>query len=202
MKKHAIVFLVVFTVCSAFLSCGNRHKGSVDSLDTMSMGDSIPIDTMDESGTENTEEDSPTHLASLQPSDVILPSELDGCVEIVNGEEDCIPIDINDDGYPSISITFKLLRSVDTSSLSSEYGQLWIVGFPQDASGRDVRSIIPNYNEWRSEDSDGKIFKGFLEGDPESTITLTFTGESNVKLFEEDEAKKEAGHKKTEANKF
>ena len=46
--------------------------------------------------------------------------------------------------------------------------------------------------------NDGKMFKEFLEGDIDETITLHFSGERNIELYEKDNNKIEAGKKKTE----
>lgn len=75
-----------------------------------------------------------------------------------------------------MSITFKLLSTVNTSSMLSEYGQMWIIGIGQTEKGVDVKELLPNYGEWRSGDSEGKEFKEFLESEPEETITMEFTG--------------------------
>ncbi|MBR3283862.1 MAG: hypothetical protein IKI60_00880 [Alloprevotella sp.] len=109
----------------------------------------------------------------LQPSDIILPSALRGSVSVVPGD---MEVTKNSNGFPEVSITFKLNKKVNTAALASAYGQLWIVGVGQDAQGRDVKELLPNYNEWRTHDSDGKEFKEFLEDTPGSTITMTFTG--------------------------
>lgn len=42
--------------------------------------------------------------------------------------------------------------------------------------GIAVKSLLPNYDEWRSDDSNGSDFKDFLEGDPDNTITMEFSG--------------------------
>lgn len=109
--------------------------------------------------------------SNLSVENVILPSQLKGKVEVINVDKDVSSI-----GYPEVIITFQLLQKVNTSSLLSEYGQMWIVGAGQTASGVDVKSLMPNYKEWRTDDSEGSEFKDFLESDPGTTITLTFTG--------------------------
>ena len=38
---------------------------------------------------------------------------------------------------------------------------------------------MPNYDQWRTNDSNGSEFKEFLEGEPGNTITLEFTGTSS-----------------------
>ena len=116
--------------------------------------------------TETSEETS-----SFELSNVLLPSQLKGKVEVINAEKS-----VGSYGYPSMEITFKLLSTVNTSSMCSEYGQMWIVGVGQTENGVDVKELLPTYREWRSGDSDGKEFKEFLESEPDETITLEFTG--------------------------
>lgn len=128
--------------------------------------------TSDASPTEETEK------SGLQPSDVILPSVLKGKVEVINGENGCILIESGIGGIPHLSITFKLLKNVATKSFENPYGQVFVYGIPQDKSGRTVSEVMPNYGEWRPDDSDGSQFKDFLKGDVGGTITLTFSGTS------------------------
>jgi len=104
--------------------------------------------------------------------EVILPSALRGKVEVAY----CSDVTEGKYGYPEVEIGFKLLQTVNTSSLASSYGQLWIVGVGLDEQGRNVKELLPNYEEWRSGDSDGKEFKEFLESNPGETINLTFSG--------------------------
>ncbi len=111
--------------------------------------------------------------SSFDVSKVLLPSQLKGKVEVVSAEKS-----VGSYGYPTMDITFKLLSKVNTSSMCSQYGQMWIVGVGQTESGVDVKELLPNYREWRSGDSDGNEFKSFLEGDPGETITLEFTGDN------------------------
>lgn len=106
------------------------------------------------------------------PLEVILPSSLKGKVEVAF----CGEVTENRYGYPEVEIGFKLLQTVNTSSLVSSYGQMWIVGVGQDENGRNVKELLPNYEEWRTGDSDGKEFKEFLESEPGETINMTFTG--------------------------
>lgn len=110
--------------------------------------------------------------SSFELSNVLLPSQLKGKVEVINAEKS-----VGSYGYPSMEITFKLLSTVNTSSMCSEYGQMWIVGVGQTENGVDVKELLPNYREWRSGDSDGNEFKEFLESEPGETITLEFTGD-------------------------
>ena len=133
----------------------------------------------------------PTSKPSL---DVSLPSALKGNVEIIAADKY-----IGDYGFPTVDVTFKLLKNVNTSGLCSSYGQMWIVGIGQDSNGVTVRDLLPSYDEWRSGDSDGHEFKDFLEGEVGETITLSFTGDNNTELFEEDQSKIDAGKAKTEA---
>ena len=131
-----------------------------------------------------------------QPTiEVILPASLRGYVEIVSAEKS-----IDSDDYPVMDITFKLLRRMNTSSLCSSYGQMWIVGHAQDKNGSNINDLNPKKNtsrEWRTQDSDGKMFKEFLEGNPGETISLQFTGENNIELFEKDQSKIDRGRAMT-----
>jgi len=111
--------------------------------------------------------------SSFELSNVLLPSQLKGKVEVINAEKS-----VNSYGSPSMVITFKLLSKVNTSSMCSEYGQMWIIGIGQTENGVDVEELLPYYREWRSGDSDGKEFKEFLESEPDETITLEFTGDN------------------------
>lgn len=108
---------------------------------------------------------------SFELSNVLLPSQLKGKVEVINAEKSVSSI-----GFPSMEITFRLLSTINTSSMCSQYGQMWIVGVGQTENGVDVKELLPSYREWRSGDSDGKEFKEFLESEPGETITLEFTG--------------------------
>ncbi len=128
--------------------------------------------TSDASSTEETEK------SGLQPSDITLPSQLKGKVEVINGENGSIAIETGDGGIPHISITFKLLKKVATTSFENPYGQVFVYGVPQDKSGRTVSEVMPNYGEWRPNDSDGQQFKDFLTGEVGETITLDFSGTS------------------------
>lgn len=141
-----------------------------------------------------------THLATLKPEDIKLPSSLKKAVEIVPGEDGNIYMDFDSYGYPSLDITFKLLKNVSTAPLSSSYGQMWIVGHAQDEKGRNIDDLNPKSivsREWRSGDSDGSQFKSFLEGEVGETITLTFTGENNIEYSEDDPEKIKEGKKIT-----
>lgn len=112
--------------------------------------------------------------SGFELSNVLLPSQLKGKVEVISAEKS-----VSSYGYPEMEITFKLLNTVNTSSLCSEYGQMWIVGVGQTENGVDVKELLPNYREWRSGDSDGNEFKAFLESEPGETITLEFTGDKD-----------------------
>lgn len=127
--------------------------------------------------------------------EVILPNSLNGKVEVINVNG----VNLDSNGYPEVDVTFKLVAKVSTSSLVGSTNQLWIAGIGQDANGVDVKDLLPNYKEWRTDDSDGTEFKSFLESEPGATITMTFTGENNVELFEKDQSKIDAGRAKTEA---
>ncbi|MBR1521872.1 MAG: hypothetical protein IJ635_11630 [Bacteroidaceae bacterium] len=120
--------------------------------------------------------------------EAILPSNLQGKVEVVSVDG----VDVDEYAYPEISVTFKLRQTVNTASLVSEYGQLWIVGVAQDVTGSDVKELLPNYKQWRSDDSDGEEFKQFLEDAPGNTITMHFTGDNGLDALENDASKIEA----------
>ena len=129
------------------------------------------VEEDDESKGESKDEIS--EIKEVKPSlEVILPSSLKGKVEVAF----CGEVTESSYGYPEVEIGFKLLQTVNTSSLVSEYGQMWLVGVGQDENGRNVKELLPNYEEWRTGDSDGKEFKEFLESEPGETINLTFTG--------------------------
>lgn len=141
-----------------------------------------------------------THLSVLSVENILLPAPLKGSVEIVPEGNGTVYVDLDEDNYPTISLTFKLLKNVSTASLASSYGQMWLVGHAQDAQGRDIYDLNPKSitsREWRSGDSDGHDFKNFLEGDVNETITLLFHGENNIELFEKDAAKIQEGKAKT-----
>lgn len=116
-------------------------------------------------------------LPILNVSDISLPQYLRGKVEIVPDDNGKIPVGFNEYDTPEIEITFKLLKTVSTAPISTSYGQLWIIGLPKDKSGRTIREITPNYDEWRTRDIDGKNFKQFLESEPGETITMSFSGQ-------------------------
>lgn len=118
--------------------------------------------------------ETPEENSGVELSNVLLPSQLKGKVEVINAEKS-----VGSYGYPEMRITFKLLSTVNTSSLCSEYGQMWIVGVGQTENGVDVKELLPNYREWRSGDSGGNEFKAFLESEPGETITLEFTGDKD-----------------------
>ena len=131
----------------------------------------ISVESGSSSDVEMEENDMRTETPSFNLNNVLLPSQLKGKVEVINAEKS-----VNSYGSPSMVITFKLLSKVNTSSMCSEYGQMWIIGIGQTENGVDVEELLPYYREWRSGDSDGKEFKEFLESEPDETITLKFTG--------------------------
>ena len=194
----------IFTLLLAGLilaNCGNGSKSSTTSVDETSVEENTDNAAVEESNEVVKEVVEESHLAILKPEQIVLPSSIKGSVEIIPEDDGNVYVDFDSNNYPVISLTFKLLKKVDTSSLVSEYGQMWIVGHAQDAKGREIDDLNPKNitsREWRSGDSDGKEFKEFLEGDIDETITLQFTGENNIKLFEKDNDKIEAGKKKTE----
>lgn len=189
----------IFTLLLAGLilaNCGNGSKSSTTSVEENT--DTDAVEASNEVVEEVVEE---SHLAILKPEQIVLPSSIKGSVEIIPEDDGNVYVDFDSNNYPVISLTFKLLKKVDTSSLVSEYGQMWIVGHAQDSKGREIDDLNPKSitsREWRCGDSDGNKFKEFLEGDIDETITLQFTGESNFEVFEKDNDKIEAGKKMTE----
>lgn len=105
---------------------------------------------------------------------VLLPSQLKGKVEVISAEKS-----VGRNGYPCVTVSFKLLQKVNTSSMCNAGGQMWLIGVGQNENGVDVKELLPNYREWRSDDKGGSEFKQFLEGDPDETITLEFTGDKD-----------------------
>ncbi len=106
--------------------------------------------------------------------EVILPSSLRGKVEVTHVSK-AYP---GEYGFAAIDVNFKLLQKVNVTPdmHGSPSGQVWIVGEVQDANGLTVKDLMPNYNEWRTDDSDGSEFKTFLQSEPGETINMTFTG--------------------------
>lgn len=151
-------------------------KNIADKIKAIKMSSKWDEDKETESQNEKSEnEEAETEeTSSFELSNVLLPSQLKGKVEVISAEKS-----VSSYGYPSMEITFKLLSKVNTSSMCSEYGQMWIVGVGQTENGVDVKELLPNYREWRSGDSDGNEFKEFLESEPGETITLEFTGDKD-----------------------
>lgn len=189
--------LAVVTFAASCSSSAKDDKSGSEYADTGSVAVEDLDSLVEDAPAEEAVAEDEGVLAKLQPEDIKLPSQLKGVVEVLNGEDDYIPVTLDEHHFPQISITFKLLKTMDTTPLQSSYGQFWIYGVPQDAQGRDVKAIVPNYNEWRSDDGEGSMIKEFLEGEPDETITFTFKGESNIELFEKDQAKIDAGVEKT-----
>lgn len=189
----------IFTLLLAGLilaNCGNGSKSSTTSVEENT--DTAAVEASNEVVEEVVEE---SHLAILKPEQIVLPSSIKGSVEIIPEDDGNVYVVFDSNNFPMISLTFKLLKKVNTSSLVSEYGQMWIVGHAQDAKGREIDDLNPKSitsREWRCDDSDGNKFKEFLEGDIDETITLQFTGERNFEVFEKDNDKIEAGKKMTE----
>lgn len=139
-------------------------KPSWENTEYKALGTSVA--ETNESGVADAEPES-----SFGSENIILPSQLKGNVEVVSASKSVSSL-----GYPEVNVTFKLLKKVNTKPLLSQYGQMWIVGVGQDEKGVDVKGLLPSYREWRSDDSDGNEFKEFLEGDPDDTITMRFSG--------------------------
>ena len=132
---------------------------------------------------------------NITVENVVLPASLNGKVKVLKAGE----VTMDKHGFPSLTVTFELIETVNTKPLASAYGQLWIVGVAQDEIGATITELMPNYNEWRTEDNSGDQAKAFLEGEPGDTLTLTFTGANNIELFEKDNEKIKAGNEKTKA---
>ena len=109
--------------------------------------------------------------SSIELSDVSLPSQLKDKVEVIR-----VSKKVKSTGYPEVTVTFKLLSTVNTKPLCGSTNQMWLIGIGQDEDGADVEELLPGYREWRSQDRDGRQFKEFLESEPGETITLSFTG--------------------------
>ncbi len=126
--------------------------------------------TKSESNTTSKEESS-TKASGIE---VILPSSLRGKVEVTHVSK-AYPSEY---GFAAIDVNFRLLQKVNVTPdmHGSPSGQVWIVGEVQDANGLTVKDLMPNYNEWRTDDSDGSEFKTFLQSEPGETINMTFTG--------------------------
>ena len=133
---------------------------------------SVTTSTQTTTSTNAVVEKAAPEVPAFSAENVKLPSSLKGKVEVVE-----VSKYVSSYGYPAVSITFKLLKTVNTQSLCSEYGQMWIIGVGQTKKGTNVRELLPNYEEWRSDDSDGNQFKTFLEGEPGETICMEFTGD-------------------------
>lgn len=142
---------------------------------------SSTVKEIEEPTNSSADEEAKTATGNFELSNVLLPSQLKGKVEVIHAEMSVGSLD-----YPSMEITFKLLSTINTSSMCSQYGQMWIVGVGQTENGVDVKEFLPSYREWRSDDSDGREFKEFLESEPGETITLEFTGANKSSNVESD----------------
>ncbi len=178
MKKNVLFALLCTVICLCFIACKGGDKREEK-----------------QGGEENV---APSHLSQIKPENIILPIEIRDAVEIIPEDDGYVYCDFDENDFPTVSLTFKLLKPVNTNSINP--GQFWIVGHAQDIKGRNIDDLNPkniSSREWRSGDSDGSQFKGFLEGDVDETITLDFTGENNFELFEKDQSKIDAGKKQT-----
>ena len=191
MKKISI-FSIMAVAGMMLTACGSKTQPASTTADTVA--------TSEAPSQEEEHVPEANHIAVLKAENILLPSELKGSVEVVPEDDGTIPVDMDDHHFPKVSITFKLLKKVPTESMVSEYGQMWLVGKAQDEKGRNIDDLNPkdiSSREWRTEDSDGEQFKNFLEGEVGETITLDFTGERNMDVFETDEEKMKAGIEKT-----
>lgn len=197
MKKSYFTLLTL--ACLTFVSCGEK-KTAEQKVDEENVDTIVEVTNEEQSNTEGDAKAS--HLAVLSPENILFPSNLKGAVEVVPEEDGNIYVDFDEYNYPTIQLTLKLVRKVPVSE-----GQIWLVGHAQDEKGRNIDDLNPKSitsREWRSQDSDGDMIKSFLGGEIGETMTFEFTGENNIKLFEKDEAKIEAGKNTTQtaAKKF
>ena len=185
--------MAVAAFCLVIAACGGDKKnGNNSEASTSEVPSSAQVEATEET---------PSHLALLKPENISLPSELKGKVEVVPEDDGYIYVDF-DDNYPKLSLTLKLIEKVPVPDK-----QRWLVGHAQDEKGRNIEDLNPKditSREWRSEDSDGNMVKDFLTGEVGETITLNYTGESNVDLFEKDDSKIKEGKEITKkaAEKF
>lgn len=193
MKK--IYLVLALFIGLAVSSCGG--SGTSSSSDSSESSEVVSEDNASDGANEVSA--STSHLATLSVDQIILPAQLKDAVEIIPEDDGNLYVDFDKNNYPEISITFKLLKQVNTGSLVGSTKQMWIVGSAQDAKGRDIKELNPDMQagEWRTGDSSGDEFKTFLEGDVDNTITMTFTGENNIELFEKDQSKIDEGIKIT-----
>ncbi len=167
---NKIFYLVLIIVSLVVVSCGQQKK--------------------------STSEVAPSHLAILSPENILIPGPLKDVMEVVPEDDGNIYLDYSENGYPNLSLTFRLLKNVSIESFKENYGW-WLVGYPQDNKGRNIDDLIPSVGEWRYLGGKTDIFLNFLQDNIGSTITLNFSGERNYGLNEEDEAKIEEGKKIT-----
>lgn len=168
MKKQILIISLISLVVLTITACGSREQKSPEDI-ILAQTEASPV-----------EEPAPAPLASLQPEDISLPNQIKDKVEILNGSNGSIPVTIDNNGYPNISITFKLKETVTNTKpfWFSGCEQIFIYGIGQDSEGRDVEELLPSYKEWRTDDRDGSMFKDFLESEPGETLTLEFTGDA------------------------
>lgn len=171
--------LLTAALCLSLGACNSKEKETTEetaeSTEMEQTDNSSSQELTTPADTQETEAEAPAEEEfTFTPEQVLLPAELKGHVEVIETEKG-----LNEYGFPEVTVTFKLLSKVNTEPLCSQYGQMWIVGMGQKASGADVKALKPSYNEWRSQDSNGSDFKKFLESEPGETITLDFTGDKD-----------------------
>ncbi len=165
-------FFIVFVIAVALLTACNeskteRKRSSKDRRANVEKEDFVQAEAVEASAPKS----------GIEVENVKLPSQLKDKVEVVK-----VSKKVGSSNYPEVTITFKLLSTVNTKPLCSSGGQMWIIGVGQDEDGADVEELLPGYREWRSGDSRGDQFKGFLESDPGETITLSFTGDKSANV--------------------
>lgn len=195
MKKSYLTILALASII--LVGCGG-NKSEEQEIKTDNVESTTEVANV-ESTTEvvnveesNTEvEKTVSHLAVLSPENIIFPSQLKGAVEVIPEDDGNIYVDFDEYNYPTIQLTLKLVNQVPVPE-----GQIWLVGHAQDEKGRNINDLNPkniSSHEWRSQDSDGDMIKSFLSGEVGETVTFEFNGESNIQLFERDQAKIEEG---------
>lgn len=188
----AVALMLSLGACSG---AGEKADGTTDSDSVANKQDSVTNKQNGGDVNANGNTGSASNFdKTFEVANVVLPSKISDNVEVVSAEKS-----IDSYGYPNIEVTFKLLNTVDTSSLVGSTGQMWIYGTAQDENGKVVKTITPNYNEWRSEDSDGSKMKDFLEAKPGETITLSFSGSNGKDMSVE--TIPEGSNMETEFNK-
>ncbi len=182
MKK--VLFFAAVAAVMSLTSCGgdkdSATSGSASSEQTSAGssdgGSSVTTESSQSSAIEKKAEKKDDSVIEVE--DVIIPSELQGKVEVLNAKKF---IDSKFSHYPTINVTFKLLETVNTAPFVDGHGRMWIGGIAQDENGDDVVALIPSAKCWRGNDSKGTKFKEFIEGNPGAELNIDFTGNNGSK---------------------